>query len=148
MIKEATLNELMPLALLFNDYRVFYGKKSDIDGAIKFLHERLSKNESKIFIALSDKDEYVGYVLLYPLFSSVQMKPLWLLNDLYVRPNFRGQGFGEALIEQAKDLAKITNAYGLMLETAKTNIQGNNLYRKTDWILDIEHNFYNWEVGQ
>jgi ribosomal protein S18 acetylase RimI-like enzyme len=145
MIREATLNDIPQLAILFDEYRVFYDKESDTSGAVDFLKERLKNKESVIYIALDKDNKIAGYVQLYPLFSSTRMKRLWLLNDLYVNPAYRGKGYGEALLEQAKEFSKNTNACGLMLETAKTNTSANNLYLKNNWVLDDEHNFYSWE---
>jgi ribosomal protein S18 acetylase RimI-like enzyme len=72
------------------------------------------------------------------------MKKLWLLNDLFVHPNFRGLNISNALINEAKNLSKNTLAAGLILETAKTNTIGNLLYPKCGFELDNEHNFYSW----
>jgi ribosomal protein S18 acetylase RimI-like enzyme len=145
MIREATLNDIEQLAILFDAYRVFYEKESDIAGAIQFLKERLSNKESVIYIAFDRDNNFTGFVQMYPLFSSTRMKRLWLLNDLYVNAGYRSKGYGEALLEKAKEFAKNTNACGLMLETAKTNIIANNLYIKDKWVLDDEHNYYSWE---
>ena len=88
----------------------------------------------------------VGFVQLYPIFSSTRMKKLWLLNDLFVDENHRGKGISKQLIKQCKDLCNDTGACGLILETAKTNTTANNLYVKTDFILDENHNYYSWDV--
>jgi ribosomal protein S18 acetylase RimI-like enzyme len=145
MIREATINDTTELAVLFDEYRVFYEKESDLSGATHFLKERIKNKESVIYIALDNDNKIAGYIQLYPLFSSTRMKRLWLLNDLYVNPAYRSKGYGESLLEKAKEFSKNTNACGLMLETAKTNISANNLYLKNDWILDEEHNYYSWE---
>jgi hypothetical protein len=34
----------------------------------------------------------------------------------------------------------------MMLETAKSNKEGNQLYPKTGFELDSDHNFYEWTV--
>jgi len=34
----------------------------------------------------------------------------------------------------------------MMLETAKDNHVGNQLYPTTGWTLDEDHNFYTWDV--
>lgn len=144
-IRKANSKDLDLVAELFDQYRVFYEKESDLEGAKKFLKERLEKEESVIFVA-EEGNILTGFVQLYPLFSSTRMKRLWLLNDLFVHPNFRGQGISVKLIDQAKKLATSTNAAGLMLETAKTNHIGNQLYPRTGFELDEDHNFYNWDV--
>lgn len=144
-IRKANLNDLPQLANLFDQYRVFYKKESDLNGAVNFLTERLKKEESIIYVA-EENEMLVGFVQLYPIFSSTQMKRLWLLNDLYVNATFRGQGISVKLIDKAKALAKNTNAAGLMLETGKDNDIGNQLYPRTGFELDTDHNFYNWNA--
>ena len=144
-IRKATTDHLDNLAVLFNAYRVFYGKGSDETGAKAFLHERLTLRDSVIFVSFSGWI-MTGFTQLYPLFSSTRMKKLWLLNDLYVHEDFRGRGFSKALIEQAKTLCRETGACGFMLETAKTNHVANQLYQKIGLEPDVEHNVYNWEV--
>jgi ribosomal protein S18 acetylase RimI-like enzyme len=74
------------------------------------------------------------------------MKKLWLLNDLYVNPRFRGQKVSVMLLDGAKQLARETQAAGLVLETAKSNTIGNYLYVKADFVLDTDHNYYSWNA--
>lgn len=86
----------------------------------------------------------MGFVQLYPLLSSVRLKRLWLLNDLYVTPKFRGMKVSVLLVDSAKQLARETNSAGLLLETGKSNKIGNSLYLTTDFVLDTDHNYYAW----
>lgn len=143
---KATLNELDELSVLFDEYRQFYGKESDIEAAKNFLKERIERNESEIFYTKNEDNEITGFVQLYPLFSSVRMKKKWLLNDLYVCKDFRGKGFSIALIERAKELCNETGAYGLSLSTAKTNDVGNSLYPRTGFVLSTDWNEYDFTL--
>lgn len=144
-IRKALLSDLNGIVDLFDKYRVFYEKKSDKVKAEKFISERLLQNDSQIFVAESESKKLVGFVQLYPLFSSTRMQRLWLLNDLYVEPEFRGKGVSKQLIEIAKELCTQTDSCGLVLETAKTNTVGNQLYPKVGFSLDTEHNYYSWD---
>ncbi len=145
-IRKATTNDLDQLTDLFNQYRVFYKKSSDISAGKEFLKERMVNNESEIFVALNEEDNFTGFVQLYPIFSSTRMKRLWLLNDLFVAPSYRGQGISVSLIDKAKELCRSTNACGLLLETAKTNTAGNKLYPRTEFVLESDSNFYVWNL--
>lgn len=145
MVRSATLNDLPALAELFDAYRIFYEKQTDIDGAFHFLQDRMLNKESVIFVSEAD-GRLTGFTQLYPLFSSTRMKRLWLLNDLFVSPEWRGKGHSMALIDAAKELAIQTNAVGLMLETAKSNDIGNQLYPKMGFVCDHDHNYYSWDV--
>ena len=48
---KATLTDLDELAELFNLYRVFYKKESNVAAGKAFLKERITQNESEIFVA-------------------------------------------------------------------------------------------------
>lgn len=141
--RKATIQDLPQLAELFDQYRVFYHKESDISAAENFLKQRIENKDSEIFVAESE-GELTGFVQLYPLFSSTRMKRYWLLNDLYVNKNYRGKGFSKKLIEEAKQLAKSTNASGILLETGKSNDIGNQLYPSCGFEIYDEVNFYEW----
>lgn len=147
IIRAITNEDIDAAAILFDAYRVFYRKLSDLDGAKKFLAERLVNNDSKIYVCENDDKQLMGFVQLYPLFSSTRMKKLWLLNDLFVDPQFRGKGVSVLLIDRAKQLVADTNACGLLLETEKSNVIGNNLYPKTGFELNESSNFYEWNAG-
>ena len=145
MITTPQIDRLNELVDLFDNYRVFYEKESDKAAATRFLQERIQKQDSVIFVAEKD-GKYIGFTQLYPLFSSTRMQRLWLLNDLYVLPEYRGQHYAIALMNQAKQLAKETGACGISLETAKDNFIGNQLYPRQDFELDTQHNYYFWET--
>ena len=68
---------------------------------------------------------------------------MWLLNDLFVEPDYRGKGISKMLINQAKNLAKKTDACGVLLETETTNDIGNRLYPQEGFHLE-ENNYYFW----
>lgn len=144
IIRKATKKDLKELSILFDNYRVFYEKESDLKSAQLFLLKRIENKESEIFIAENNEENLVGFVQLYPIFSSTKMQRLWLLNDLFVEKDYRGKGISVLLINESKKLCKETNACGIILETAKTNDIGNNLYPKTEFLLDKEHNYYSW----
>ena len=143
--RKATIKDLELVVDLFDKYRVFYEKVSDKQSAKNFISERLKLNDSQIFVAEIDNLELVGFVQLFPIFSSTKMQRLWLLNDLFVAKEHRGKGISKKLIESSKELCKQTNACGLILETAKTNFVGNQLYPKVGLLLDNEHNYYSWD---
>lgn len=141
--RKATIQDLSQLAKLFDQYRVFYHKESDILSAENFLKERIEKQDSEIYVAESE-GVLVGFVQLYPLFSSTRMKKYWLLNDLFVNVNHRGKGFSKELIEAAKEVCKSSDACGILLETGKSNDIGNQLYPSCGFELYDEVNFYEW----
>jgi len=144
--RKATPEDVDSLSELFDSYRKFYGKVTDLEGAKTFLKNRISNADSEIFVVENHATQLVGFVQLYPLFSSTRMKKYWLLNDLFVHPDFRGKGISIGLIDKAKALVKASKACGMYLETEKSNLIGNHLYPKTGFELNTECNFYEWKV--
>ena len=144
--RKATSKDVEHLSELFNAYRMFYQKASAIQSAKTFLEDRISNKDSEIFVAQNTTNKLVGFLQLYPLFSSTRMKKFWLLNDLFVHPEFRGNGISIGLIQKAKDLVLESNACGMYLETEKSNLIGNHLYPKTGFELNTSVNFYEWNV--
>ena len=142
-IIKATINHLTELTKLFDGYRVFYKQESNLEGAEKFLKERLENDESIILIALDGNDKGLGFTQLYPTFSSVSMQRFYILNDLYVLPTLRGQGIGESLLNAAKDLARAYNWKGLALETATDN-PAQKLYERLGWEKSDDFYHYFW----
>jgi ribosomal protein S18 acetylase RimI-like enzyme len=141
IVKKAILNDLESLSELFDLYRVFYEQRSNQEGAREFLKARIINKESVIFIAF-DGEHSVGFVQLYPSFSSVSMMRSWVLNDLYVKEQFRGKGAGEKLIYKAIQFAKETGAKGVMLETGKENLNAQRLYEKIGFERESNYFYY------
>ena len=112
---------------LFDAYRVFYQQASDLDRADAFLRDRLESGESVIYVALEEGSP-VGFTQLYPTWSSVRTSKNWILNDLYVHPDHRKKGIGEALIRQAMAFAKDQCGSWVQLETAQDNHTAQGLY--------------------
>lgn len=145
-IRKAQLKDLKSVVELFDQYRVFYEKESDKSQAELFISERLKRNDAEIFVAEVESGRLIGFVQLYPIFSSTRMQRLWLLNDLFIDMEHRGKGVSKQLIEAAKELSIQTQACGLILETAKSNMIGNILYTKVGFSLDRDHNYYSWDT--
>jgi ribosomal protein S18 acetylase RimI-like enzyme len=136
-VRQATSADLDQVAPLFDAYRQFYHLPPNLPLARSFLAERLSLGDSTIFLA-EDNGRALGFVQLYPLFSSTAPVPgrLWLLNDLYVVPEARGRRAGYALMEQARALGLASGARGLFLQTARDNTTAQRLYESLGYRRD------------
>ena len=139
-IIQANFNHLELLIPLFDGYRKFYKQESNIEATKLFLAERLNNQDSVIFIAFLNETA-VGFTQLYPLFSSVSMQPMYLLNDLFIKPNFRGKGIGEALIKESKLLCEAKQYKGLAIQTAFNN-PAQQLYQRLEFKKDSDLHFF------
>ncbi len=140
-VRRADANDLDALAALFDAYRQFYKQPGDVSVARAFLAERVARNESVALIAGHD-GAAIGFVQLYPLFSSVRLGRTWLLNDLYVAPQARRLGVARALLDAACAFAREHGALGLELETGSDNYNAQALYRNSGWKLGENLRFH------
>ncbi|MBZ9557863.1 MULTISPECIES: GNAT family N-acetyltransferase [unclassified Modicisalibacter] len=132
-IRPATIDDLAPLSQLLDGYRRFYGQPGDIDAARDFLIQRLGLGDAHLRVAESATGRLVGFVQLYPLLSTVGLAPRWLLNDLFVAPEARGQGVGRALMQAAAALAGDHGVPQLTLSTQVDNHAAQALYESLGW---------------
>jgi GNAT superfamily N-acetyltransferase len=135
----AGVDDVNTVAPLLDQYRQFYGQKPDLRGATDFLTERLRARQSVVFLAVEEDDSPavgLGFVQLYPSFSSVRMRPLWILNDLFVAQQARRGGVARLLMDAALGLARSTGAARLVLSTAKDNVPAKSLYLSLGYRVD------------
>lgn len=144
--RKVTKKDIDQLSFLFDKYRVFHNENSDLRKGKEFLNNRIMNEDSEIFVAENSEHSLIGFVQLYPGFSSTKMSKSWRLNDLYVTPEYRKKGVASQLIEMAKELVVQSNACCMYLETWKSNTIGNNLYPKTGFSLNKDSNFYEWNI--
>jgi len=145
VVRRASLDDAVTVGVLFDAYRVFYRQAADVEAAQNFIRDRLANDESVIFVAEDADGRSLGFVQLYPTFSSTTTPPgkLWLLNDLFVAENTRRRGVGRALMERAERLARETGAVGLTLSTAVDNLRAQHLYETTGYRRETVFFVYN-----
>jgi ribosomal protein S18 acetylase RimI-like enzyme len=146
IVRYATLDDLDLIAPLFAAYRVFYEQAYDLATARAFIAERLSLRESVILLAQDQAGEALGFIQLYPIFSSIAAERIWLLSDLYVSDTARGQGIARELMQKATQHAKDTGAAWLELSTAHTNTKAQALYESLGYQLDTVYRYYSLRV--
>ena len=125
------------VAPVFDAYRQFYEQASDEAGARHYLGERLAAGDCFGVVAVDDTDQTSvkarGFGLVYPTFSSVRMKPVWVLNDFFVVPEERSSGLAARLMVRLFALAEERGIGQISLITHETNTRAQAHYRKMGW---------------
>ena len=143
-IRRAERRDLLQLTLIFNQYRLFYKQEQNLQACKMFIKRRLENNDSFIFVAVVDA-QLVGFVQLYPSFSSVAMEKLYILNDLFVLDGIRHKGVASKLMQRAEEFANNNQACRLVLETHKSNLAAQKLYIKRGWKKEFDSYFFNFQ---
>ena len=145
-IIKATKENINQVGKIFDLYRQFYKYKSNVQESTNYISERISNNESIIFLALTENNNSAGFVQLYETFGSLHLGKIIILYDLYVKEECRKHGIGKKLMEKSEEYAKSIGAKGIELSTAKDNITAQSLYEKIGYIRDNEFFSYSYDI--
>jgi GNAT superfamily N-acetyltransferase len=140
-IRRATNNDYEDLCLLFSEldafhvailpesFRPFEGPARPVE----LVNEMLTSENRMIFLAVRNK-EVAGFVDVkkssnppYPMFIP---KDFALIENLYVRSEFRGTGLAHNLFEKAKEWAKSQGFSNLQLKVYNKNESAIKFYLK------------------
>lgn len=141
-IRRAALADIDALVTLLDEYRHFYGQESDTRGTRRFLLDRFEQNESTVFLAFL-YGRPVGFVQIYPSFSTVSLARTCILNDLYVSVDARRKGVGKKLLEAAASYCRQHGSIRLTLSTGVDNAAAQALYLEAGWRRDEQFFVYN-----
>lgn len=144
-LRQAALSDLDELVPLFDAYRQFYGRASDVDAVRAFLLARFNHGESVLFLAREDHVA-IGFAQLYPSFSSVSLARTFILNDLFVAAQARRKGAGSKLLAAAVEFAITVGAVRISLSTATTNDAAQALYQAAGWARDEQFLVYQFTL--
>lgn len=101
-----------------------------------------------IFFAEDAAGQALGFVQLFPTFSSIEAHRTWLLGDLFTAPAARGRGVGKQLMNTARAFALLSGAKGLTLETATDNHVAQRLYESLGYVRDSGYYTYCLDLKQ
>lgn len=145
-IRRASAADVDAIAPLFDAYRQFYRKPTDLVTATAFLTARLERGESTILAAYDQAGDVLGFTQIYPGFSSVSAAPAMVLNDLFVIPDARRRGIGRLLIDAAVDFARAQGACHIALSTEIANARAQALYEAAGWKRETEFYTYGYSL--
>ena len=144
-IVKAGHEHIAEVARLFDLYRQFYECEPDLALAMRFISERVERDESDIFVAV-EAGKACGFVQLYPSFCSVECAKIYILYDLYVDADCRKTGLGEKLMNAASNWALTNGAARLDLLTEHSNVAGQHLYEKLGY-KKVNENFFAYSLN-
>ena len=143
-IKIAQPDDFEKIGEVFNLYRQFYEKESNIEACKNYIHERLINNEAQIFYIENEK-ECMGITQLYTTFDSLELSKKIILYDLYVRSEYRNKGIGRMLMNAAKSFAERKGVTSIELSTSINNKNAQSLYESLEYQRDTE--FYDYYLA-
>lgn len=109
-IRSARVEDAPIILQLIKELAEFERAPDEVEATEKEIIETIFPEEPKVFCELVEvDDEIAGMAIWFLNYSTWQGKHGIYLEDLYIRPEFRGRGFGKALL---KHLAALCNERG------------------------------------
>ena len=109
-IRPARQEEVGIVLQLIHDLAVFEKAPNEVEATEKELLETIFTSDPKVFCDLVEVDgEIAGMAIWFLNYSTWQGKHGIYLEDLFIKPEYRGRGYGKALL---KHLAKICDDKG------------------------------------
>ncbi|MEE9354045.1 MAG: GNAT family N-acetyltransferase [Methylococcaceae bacterium] len=140
MIEEVTDKNIEEILPLIKEYQIFYGVDELDDKKNMFFFSQFTKDHENGILHLYRIDQKaIGFTTIYKGFSSTRAESIAILNDLYVQPAYRGNGYGKELLNHALDTAKAMGFSRLQWLTEEDNQTAQKLYnnlgtKKSPWI--------------
>jgi GNAT superfamily N-acetyltransferase len=149
VVRVGDIGDIDEVAPLFDAYRAFYGATVDPAATREFLTARVSRGESVLLVASIMPSGHartprittgtaVGFAHLYPMFSSVSLRRVTVLNDLFVASEWRRAGIARELIASTAAFASSAGAVRVELATQRLNVPARQLYQSLGFAPDDE----------
>lgn len=81
-------------------------RPEDMTGSVKLLKYWLFEKKVATAIIAEIEEVPIGYAIYYPIFASFAAKVNVHIEDLFIKPEFRGQGFGKELFFKLSEIIK------------------------------------------
>jgi len=130
-IREASVEDV-PLILSFIRELAEYEREPN---AVRATEDDLRRDgfaanpKFRVIIAESDGNP-AGMAFFFHRYSTWQGRQELFLEDLFVRPQFRGKGIGKALMVHLAQIAIVEHCYGMRWEVLDWNMTAIEVYQK------------------
>ena len=128
----ATASDLEALLPLMRGYCDFYGASPADEDLVRMARALIAAPDSEgmLLVARDDDGKPVGFAAVGWKWSSLRAARVAIMEDLFVDPDARRGGAGQALIEACAERARANGAPCLLWITAPDNRRAQSVYER------------------
>lgn len=127
-IREATVEDAAEIARLLHDFNTEYEEETPPVGELTGHAERMLREGAMTVLLAGDGPDGLALLRFRP--SVWTEKQEAYLQELYVVPDLRGRGIGEALMAAVLATCRERDAAWIELNTGESDVAARSLYRK------------------
>ena len=105
-IRKAERKDEAKILEFINHLAVYEHMEDDVVATPELLQEWIfDKKKAEVIFAVNDEGKEVGFALFFHNFSTFLGRSGIYLEDLYIKPAFRGKGYGKAILKKLASIA-------------------------------------------
>ncbi len=134
-IRKADENDFPQILEMIKELALFERAPDKVINSVEYM-----KQEKDLFGCLvveNDNSEIIAMALYFYAYFTWVGKSLYL-DDLYVKPDYRGKGIGSLLLDEIYEIAKAENCKRLRWQVINWNTPAIKLYEKAGATIDNE----------
>ncbi|MDD4813777.1 MAG: GNAT family N-acetyltransferase [Bacteroidales bacterium] len=132
------------LLSLFMEFSAFQKKADEMKNSVESMEEE--SDLLNAFVVETDSGQIIGYATYFYAYFTWSGKSLYM-DDLYVKPDFRGKGLGKKLLNSIIDLAKQEKCKKIHWQVARWNANAIEFYQNLGAeVDDMELNCDYWLI--
>lgn len=142
-IRTATPEDYPAILGLIKELAEFEKEPDQVKNSVAQMHDEDDHFEA---LVVTENDVVIGMALYFYAYFTWVGKSMWL-DDLYVKPEYRGHGIASQLIEQLKEIARIKGCKQIRWQVLEWNENAIKLYEKIGAQLDPAWHICKIETG-
>lgn len=140
-IRWAEPGDELALLKLMQALATFEGYRDQFAVTESALNDVLFQRKTAQALVAEIAHQPIGMLVFYPLPFTYDLKPWWLMKELYVEPAYRNDGVGEQLFSALTHYAKAQGGSRIRWDVLSTNLPAQRFYQRQG----ARHN-QNWQL--
>ncbi len=134
----------MPAVIeLLHEFAAFEKLSHILEVTEKRLHQAMFGDAAFVEgLIAEDETAPVGHALFYPHFASFRGQRGLYLEDIYIKPEYRGQGAGEAMLREIARIAASRGYERIDFQVLEWNTPAVKFYKKLGAVRDIDERHF------
>ena len=145
-IRKITVQDMNILYEMINGLALYEKRPNDMIGSIEMLKYWLFEKKIATAVIVEIKAQIIGYAIYYPIFSSFATNVNVHIEDLFIKPEYRGQGYGKEFFYKLSEMIKKEGYLKLEWSCLNWNASSIKFYEKIGAIQETGRVYFEYKL--